>query len=285
VETCLLKLKDTYVLSLDKGEIEIMGFYPCFLCDSPFNPDKQVLALIHNSEKLEETQFEHFRSIYAYNKDRQFQWKLVDFELDCYNPEFLAENFRCFLKTQFVSQGLQLIGGYTKKSPHDGFKLIMYDTNDNLDDFGNFDLEIEVLHGDITSENFEKYLNAKYWKEHWVFMSVFTLTLPNRTNDIFGHSKNSMNLIVFQNMMINYAGYNEPFNFKVKQFPSTAQSSIDENDLLNEIELEQETNQLEFLGVVPGNQFSDSLMVFADRIKANKQECTDMEDSTILYSF
>ena len=72
-----------------------------------------------------------------------------------------------------------------------------------------------------------------------------------------------MHLIVFQDMNVNYEDYDEPFRFIVKEFP-LIDSKLDKEDaLLKHIEAYQTKENLELLGIFPGIDSSDSLIVFA----------------------
>jgi len=259
-------------MSPKKDQLEFSFYYPCFICNSPFQRDEQALILLHNHKKLKETQFEHFYSMFVYRSDSEFLYKTVDFEIMGSNYELWAGQFKNDLENLFINQGLQLIGGFSKPGKQNEFKFVMYNTCKHFNITFKFDLEIDTLYGYISPKEFEDYLNTKYKFEKLVFVSVFTIYRSERLKDVIEDAKSIMHLIIFQDMKINFDEYSEPFTFVVKSFPLIASKIDKEFALLNAIEHEQKKNKLEFLGVLPGYDLADSLLVYANHVPADSEE-------------
>mmetsp|Transcript_10873 Transcript_10873/g.12228 ORF Transcript_10873/g.12228 Transcript_10873/m.12228 type:complete len:184 (-) Transcript_10873:52-603(-) len=180
------------------------------------------------------------------------------------NYDGWADQFKNDLENLFINQSLQLIGGFVTPGKNNKFKFVMYKTIEMFNVTFKFDLDVESLYGQITAEEFETYLNAKYSKEKLVFVSAFSVSRSVQNGEAGDSSNAQMNLIVFQDMKVNFEEYNVPFHFTVKQMPLVSSRVDKEFALLKIIESEKEKNGLEFLGLLPSLKSTDSLMVFSN---------------------
>ena len=138
----------------------------------------------------------------------------------------------------------------------------MYETVESINLNSKFDLEIDTLFGHITAEEFEIYLNLKYTKEMHVFVGVFTIIKADNLKEVFDDSNHIMHLVVFQDMKVNFDDYSESFRFIVKTFPFI-DSKIDKEDaLIKFIEAQKIKENADLLGIFPGNEISNSMIIF-----------------------
>ena len=188
------------------------------------------------------------------------------------NFDLWADQFKNDLENLFTNQNLQLIGGYSNGASSNEFKFVMYETVENYSVNSKFDLHVDTLFGHITAEQLEDFLNQKYSKEMYVFVSVFTILKSINSKQILEDTSQIMHLIVFQDMKINFVDYDKTFRFVVKTFPFIDIKMDKEDALMKYIEKQSSKEHLELLGVFPGFELSDSLIIFAqndDSIQSN----------------
>ena len=200
------------MLSLKKDRFELNFYYPCFICNSPFDKNQEAMIILNSSVQMKNTSFEHFYSIFTYRNPYQKEYRTIDFEIMGNNYDLWGEQFKNDLENLFTNQSLQLIGGYNCPDSNNEFKFVMYETVENYNN-SKFDLDVDTLFGHVTAELLETYLNNKYSKEMYVFMSVFTISKCSNSKQIQDDFNQIMHLIVFQDMKVNYEDYDQSFRF------------------------------------------------------------------------
>ena len=188
----------------------------------------------------------------------------IEFEILGNNHELWAEQFKNDLENLYINESLVFIGGFNKAGSQSEFEFTMYKTLDRVNKTHKFDLEIDTIYGNLMENEVENYLNSKYENDRLIYVGSFVINRKFWLNDIYDESNFQMRLIVFQNLNINYLEYDEPFKFIVKSFPKFCKKTEKEMKLMKTIDLYEETNKCEFLGVLPGHSTEDSFLIYWD---------------------
>ena len=126
-----------------------------------------------------------------------------------------------------------------------------------------FDIKADTISPDIDAEELEVYLNTKYTTHKWVFMSVLTVCKVSRSLLSEDKTEVLMHIVLFKDMSVNDPTYCEHFEYIIKQCPSIKVKDDREQGLLKVIEAEKENNNLEILGLLPGEDINNSMLIFA----------------------
>ena len=186
----------------------------------------------------------------------------VSFEVLGNNLDWWAEQFINDLENLYVNEDLVLVGGYSKVGSQSEFEFVMYKTLDRIKKEYKFDFEIETIYGNLTTIEFENYLNQKYNHEKMIYICSFVINRKIDLNEIYDDSNFQMRIIVFQNMKINFPEYNDPFKFTIKSFPCFSEDSEKEIQLMNFIDSEHDSNNYDFLGILPDHSILDSYLIY-----------------------
>lgn len=137
-----------------------------------------------------------------------------------------------------------------------------------------FDIEMRTIVGQIDPESFEMYINELYTKHKLIYRWIFTiynlkrkLPLDHEISRTHLEVDVQTNFLIFQKVY----GY-EKFKFHVKKIPSFNKRKIDpEVYLLNFITSQKE---LEWIGIITNTQINDSMIVFAEPLQSENEECS-----------
>ena len=249
--------------TLNKEGILLNFYYPWFICNSPFNLNEEAFILLHDREKCKSTPIEHFHSILRHKNQYDKEYTFIDFEVMGTNYDMWAEQIRNDLENMYINEHLQLIGGYSLKDSQNWFKLVMYKLSDAASLNFEFDIKADTISPDIDAEELEVYLNTKYTTHKWVFMSVLTVCKVSRSLLSEDKTEVLMHIVLFKDMSVNDPTYCEHFEYIIKQCPSIKVKDDREQGLLKVIEAEKENNNLEILGLLPGEDINNSMLIFA----------------------
>ena len=132
-------------------------------------------------------------------------------DCDCW-----ASQLQNDLENLYLNQGLQFIGGYNKAGSSRELKFVMYNTMDNYNITNEFDFEVDTFYGPIENKDFESYLNDKYTKDNYMYITAFSIDRSTSLKELLINPKLLIHIIIFQNLKINFGTNKKFFEFKTK---------------------------------------------------------------------
>ena len=255
-------LKDTIVISWNKRRIYFEYMFPWIINNSPINHNEEMFVLLHQSSKLRNTNIKHFQNILSNKDSEKVDYKFINFDLMGTEHEAWGEQLTNDLENLLVNEGLQIIGWFSSINNLSEYSLVMYRMSESIKRT-KFDLEVKLFYNEIESESFEEYLNKEFKENKLIYRWILTIYHLDRETIIEGKTRVFMNLVVFQNLSINYPSFSKKLKFSVMNIPGFNKNKTDpEIALLNTIESESNENNSELLGVITNNTVKDSLMIF-----------------------